>query len=163
MKILYSDQSPVVQQPSVFLAGPTPRAADNVGWRPAAIKEFEDFGFTGQLLVPEPFGTKWSDYQNQIRWEEDCLEAATVILFWVPRELSQMPALTTNVEFGEYLRARTDAVVYGRPPNAPNNRYLDWKYEKKKGMKPYEDLSSLVAHVVCMCESRNLLAATSRG
>jgi hypothetical protein len=63
---------------------------------------------------------------------------ATVIVFWVPRELSQMPAFTTNVEFGEdYGSGR---VVYGRPEGSPKTRYLDFLYRQRYGIDPCNTL-----------------------
>ncbi len=49
-----------------------------------------------------------------------------------------MPAFTTNVEFGLYLNS--GKIVYGRPDNAPKNRYLDYIYEKEYSKKPFSSL-----------------------
>jgi len=45
-----------------------------------------------------------------------------------------MPAFTTNVEFGRYV-GRKDC-IYGRPADAPKNRYLDWLYTKMTKKQP---------------------------
>lgn len=107
---------------SIFLAGPTPRSPEVKSWRPEAISIFERFKFDGSLVVPEDatFSPKF-DYNDQIEWELQGLHAATVVLFWVPRS-DDMPALTTNVEFG--LMATRRNVVIGCPDDAPKMKYL---------------------------------------
>jgi hypothetical protein len=69
-------------------------------------------------------------YPNQIDWESACLENCGLIMFWVPRNLDTMPAFTTNIEFGEWMAKDPLKVVYGRPDDAPNMRYMDYKYNK---------------------------------
>jgi len=49
-----------------------------------------------------------------------------------------MPAFTTNVEFGTYVKS--GRIVYGRPDDAPNNRYLDWLYKKHNDRPIYNTL-----------------------
>lgn len=75
-------------------------------------------------------------------WERVALINATVILFWVPRKLPDMPAFTTNVEFGYWLHS--GKVVYGRPNNADKIKYLDWLYKLDYDKTPHEDLQSLL-------------------
>ena len=53
MNVVYSDQPVDVTHPSIFLAGPTPRAADVKSWRPEALDLLRAFGFGGAVLVPE--------------------------------------------------------------------------------------------------------------
>lgn len=48
-----------------------------------------------------------------------------MILFWIPRDLKTLPAMTTNVEFG--LDVAIGRAVLGCPPDCPSperNRYL---------------------------------------
>ena len=134
---------------SLFLAGPTPRSKDVPSWRPSAVKILSDFGFQGQVLIPEPRDGKWaSNYLNQVEWEHEGLEHCSCIVFWVPRIMATMPALTTNVEFGRYV-ASTRA-IYGRPDNAEHCRYLDWLYNKynwKPIKNNLEDLMELAITV----------------
>ena len=108
---------------SIFLAGPTPRDAGVQSWRPAAIEELRKQGFDGTVFIPEDadWSTKFS-YDDQVEWELQALHSATCVLFWVPRELVQMPALTTNVEFGLFASRRN--VVLGYPHEAVKMRYL---------------------------------------
>ncbi|GAA2587775.1 nucleoside 2-deoxyribosyltransferase domain-containing protein [Actinomadura fulvescens] len=115
--------------PSVFLAGPTPRHGEVPSWRPAAIE-----ALAAQWTGPEPLtvltpesrdGIRAAHYDDQVDWETEARGAASVILFWIPRDLRTMPGFTTNVEFG--LDVTTGRAVLGCPPDCPDperNRYL---------------------------------------
>jgi len=112
---------------SVFLAGPTHRkdVEEKYKWRNEAIKIFSGFHYEGNLFIPEPFA---GDYKYQIAWEEKHLEMATVIMFWIPRDMEELPALTTNIEFGEWMKS--GKVVLGYPKDAVHMNYLRYKAEK---------------------------------
>lgn len=126
------DVNRLVAQYSIFLAGPTPRDEYGVDWRPEAIEIFESLSFDGTLFVPAPFLTRYNsheeNYYHQIDWEDRALQATTIVMFWVPRELKTMPAFTTNVEFGMYVES--GKMVYGRPVGASKTGYLDWHAKK---------------------------------
>lgn len=109
---------------SIFLAGPTPRDACTKSWRPEAIAELGRQGFDGTIFVPEDgdWSTQFT-YDDQVEWELQALHSATCVLFWVPRDLSNMPAFTTNVEFGLFSSRRN--VVLGSPETAVKNKYLE--------------------------------------
>lgn len=116
--------------PMVFLAGPTPRAGGQVpSWRPAAVESLAA-QWTGPgpltVLTPESRGgVRARHYDDQVDWETSARAKATAILFWIPRDLSTLPGMTTNVEFG--LDVATRRAVLGCPPDCPNperNRYL---------------------------------------
>lgn len=127
--------------PSLFLAGPTPRDATVRSWRLDAIAVLRQLNFAGTVLIPER--RDWQaqfDYLDQVEWEYAGLEGASVIAFWIPRDLRTLPGFTTNVEFGRYVGS--GRVVYGRPDDAPNNRYLDWLYHKCTGMTPCRTLEA---------------------
>ncbi len=139
MNCVYSDQAPCLASPSLFLAGPTPRGADLVSWRIQAVQILEAIAFSGTVFIPERHDwLSQFDYDDQVEWEFTCLEAATVIVFWIPRDLIALPGFTTNVEFGRYVSS--GRCVYGRPDDAPKNRYLDWLYQKLTGQIPYSSL-----------------------
>ncbi len=143
MKINYSDQEVMKGEKSIFLAGPTPRGENVVSWRTKACQFLEQKGFDGIVYVPE-YST-WkpkADYVDQAMWERESLTYATVIVFWVPRELPDMPAFTTNVEFGYWLHS--GKVLYGRPSGASKTKYLDWLYGVDYNKKPFEDLQLLL-------------------
>lgn len=152
MESLYSNQSPVFEGPSIFLAGPTPRTNEIKSWRVEAVKMLAQLSFSGTVLIPERHD--WAsafDYIDQIEWEFTCLELATVIVFWVPRDLSFLPGFTTNVEFGRYVGS--GRAVYGRPDDSPKNRYLDWLYLKETGNRPYATLEDTLGHAVALTSS----------
>lgn len=120
MNIIYA-REPI--RPSIFLAGPTPRDAKTESWRPEALQILELHDFEGTVYVPENrVYTDGFDYDSQINWEWLALDMSTAIVFWVPRELNNMPAMTTNVEFGHYVK--DGRVVLGYPKDAPKMKYL---------------------------------------
>lgn len=147
MKINYSDEEVIKGDKSIFLAGPTPRGKDAISWRKEAVRILEDLGYDGIVYVPE-YST-WKpkeDYVDQAMWERNALTAASVIVFWLPRDLETMPGFTTNVEFGYWLPSKK--VIYGRPDGAPKIKYLDWLYELDYGVKACNDLMSLLESAV---------------
>jgi Nucleoside 2-deoxyribosyltransferase like len=127
LTVVYA-REPLPAEPgaSVFLAGPTPRRRDVPSWRPAALAELAGTSLT--VFSPESrHDERPREYHHQVEWEAAALEAADVILFWIPRDLATMPGFTTNVEFGLYVRS--GKVVLGCPSDCPNperNRYLIW-------------------------------------
>jgi 8-oxo-dGTP pyrophosphatase MutT (NUDIX family) len=72
---------------------------------------------------------------------------ADVVMMWVPREIKSMPAFTTNVEFGMFVRS--GRLVYGRPEGAPKTRYLDKVYQDNPLETPLSTtLDELVAQAI---------------
>ena len=143
MIVNYSDQEVIKNQKSIFLAGPTPRGENAESWRTKACNIIEQLGFDGIVYVPE-YST-WkpkTDYVDQAQWERDALSNASVIAFWIPRTLPDMPAFTTNVEFGYWLH--TGKVLYGRPDDAKKIKYLDWLYKTDTNKSPYSSLEELL-------------------
>ena len=132
---------------SIFLAGPTPRPEHPVdSWRPEFIDVLQGTGIDCTVLIPECETEYWhGNWDKQCQWEYDHLRAASAIIFWVPRDLVTMPAFTTNVEFGYWLKSQK--MFYGRPDNAPKNRYLDWMYRKEHRANPAESMQELAETV----------------
>jgi len=133
--------------PSIFLAGPTPRSNDVVSWRPDAINILQSLRYNGLVFYPEYLDGAQDDlsgnkYVNQVEWEHNGLNVCRVVLVWVPRDLKNMPSFTTNVEFGLYVKS--GKLFYGRPDHSPKNGYLDYCYEKFTNRKPKNILSDLV-------------------
>jgi calcineurin-like phosphoesterase family protein len=128
-KVIYSTEEIKTEGPTVFLAGPTPRTAQTPSWRPEFIKELFTAGFRGTILTPEirVFEDGY-DYDKQVDWENEGLNAADLIVFWVPRELKDMPGFTTNIEFGEWMKS--GKVVLGYPQGAAKMNYLHYKAGK---------------------------------
>jgi len=147
MKTIYSNHPINIQGNSIFLAGPTPRSRDVKSWRPEALAILEKLGFNGTVYVPEwDYDAPKISYMEQVEWEYAHLENCTSIVVWVPRKLDTMPAFTTNVEFGSYVRS--GRMVYGRPDNSPKNDYLDWLYNKITGRTPHNDLYKLLYEAI---------------
>jgi len=147
MDIIYSDQPIELRlNPhghSVFLVGPTPRDKTTPSWRPTAIQILTDLNYKGQVLVPERSDKTWKmSYEDQVEWEHYGLEHCSSIAVWVPRNMITMPALTTNVEFGLYVRS--GRIYYGRPDDAEKCRYLDWLYSKYNQRPIYNNLNALL-------------------
>ena len=141
MVINYSDQDVLKGHKSIFLAGPTPRDENTESWRIGACKYLENHGFDGLVYVPEYSAWKpKTDYVDQAEWEREALSNASVIAFWIPRTLPDMPAFTTNVEFGYWIH--TGKVLYGRPDE--KIKYLDWLYQTDTHKEPYSSLEELL-------------------
>lgn len=132
MKVIYArDSLPTEMEKAIFLAGPTPRADGVKGWRTEALEILADAGYDGHVFVPEPADGQWaSNYDEQIKWEEEALNQADCILFWVPREMENMPALTTNDEWGVW--KNSGKVVFGAPPDAVKVRYQQYYADEYK-------------------------------
>ena len=130
MEIIYTLEEESTFNNSIYLAGPTYRPDENgnqkSGWREEAINILKELNFNGVLFVPECRNGKslkdWS-YSRQVKWEMDKMGNCNVILFWIPRDMKELPALTTNTEFGEYLYS--GKIVIGAPKDSENNRYLE--------------------------------------
>lgn len=147
MIINYSDEEVIKGKKSIFLAGPTPRGENASSWRTDVCKTLEELGFDGVVYVPEYSSWKPREsYDDQAMWEREALTEATVIIFWIPRTLPDMPGFTTNVEFGYWLHS--GKVIYGRPDDAKKIKYLDWLYELDYKKKPINDLYSLLEESV---------------
>ena len=118
----------------IFLAGPTPRSQDVPSWRPEALALLEKLGygaFGDTVLSPEPRNGIWhGEYDDQVEWEEQGLEIANCILFWVPRNLDTMPGFTTNIEWGEW--KNSGKVVLGFPPEAVKMSHMKRFAEKAR-------------------------------
>lgn len=125
---------------TIFLAGPTPRTKAQ-SWRTEALALLEQHGFDGHVFIPEPDPETtegWAeDYMRQLRWEEEGLKRADIIVFWVPRDLTgarggpPLPGFTTNDEWGAW--KASGKVVWGSPPWADHVRYQR-RYAERLGV-----------------------------
>jgi len=132
MILVYAlEPMPTTMVKSIFLAGPTPRSQDVESWRQKAIDILESLDYDGHVFIPEPADGVWSkNYDGQVGWEEKALNQADLIVFWVPREMSSMPALTTNDEWGVW--RNSGKVMFGAPKEAVKVRYQQHYAEKYK-------------------------------
>lgn len=132
MNIIYAHENPsIISHDSIFLAGPSPRGNNEYDWRPEALEILKNENFSGDVYVPLPRDNKFKgdfDYDSQIEWELKYLEASKVIIFWIPRDIQNLPGFTTNVEFGMFLKS--GKIVLGYPSDAPKMRYLKYVAEK---------------------------------
>lgn len=111
-----------------------------------AVKIIESLGFDGSVYIPEhPDWVAHGDYEEQIHWEWEAINNATVVAFWIPRDIATMPAFTTNVEFG--MLATTGKIILGFPPGAPKNRYLV-NLAARYGMYIHDTLEETMAAAV---------------
>ncbi len=156
MIINYSDKPVIKGEKSIFLAGPTPRSLDVETWRKEAIKILNDLEFDGIVYVPElEVDNRTFNYDNQVWWEREALYSASAIVFWIPRS-SELPAFTTNVEYGYWIAKNNNKVIYGRPDDSEKNRYLDWLYKIEMGNNPINNLDELLKDAVKLAnENKN--------
>jgi 8-oxo-dGTP pyrophosphatase MutT (NUDIX family) len=148
MNLVYAlEETPATLHQSIFLVGPTPRREGVPSWRPAMVEQLKKAGYDGTVFIPEPRHGKWQgDYLDQPNWEQKHLNLCDAIVAWVPRDLKDMPAFTTNVEFGRYVSTRK--LFYGRPPMTPLTTYLDWLYDAECGFHLSHTIEEL-AETVC--------------
>ncbi|KWT98497.1 MULTISPECIES: nucleoside 2-deoxyribosyltransferase domain-containing protein [unclassified Variovorax] len=138
------------QQPlekSIFLAGPTPRDAATKSWRPQALEILRGLDFDGKVFVPETVGGGLppNTYDPQVQWEWQALNQATVVVFWVPRDVATLPGFTTNTEFG--LLAASSKLLLGFPGDAQKMRYLD-RLAQRYHIPVHADLAELLEAAV---------------
>jgi hypothetical protein len=153
MKVIYTMEAPDTNTTSVFLAGPTMRISDDFdgmesSWRNEAVQYFQKLGFDGNIFIPEFRENKkpngWT-YGKQVDWEVENLNGADVILFWIPRDLEKLPAFTTNIEFGEWMKS--GKISIGAPDKAPKNDYIKYRCEKLN-IPFFNNLKEVVAFAI---------------
>ena len=146
MNIIYAcEPFPTIVKKTVFLAGPT---NTEKSWRENALKELQKQGYDGTVFVPEPRNGKWrSDYDEQVIWEDKALNRSDAILFWIPRDLKDMPGLTTNDEWGYWKSAHPSKLILGAPDYAEKVRYQKF-YAEKLGIETAETLEDSVKKAI---------------
>jgi hypothetical protein len=137
----------------IFLAGPTPRSDDVSSWRPAAVELLRSLGYDGYIIIPEERGSICGDfdYDEQIVWETTGLTIADVIVFWIPRDLENMPGFTTNDEWGMW--KSSGKVVFGAPVDAPKTSYQLW-WARRLNVPTSHDLKELLKFACTMIDSK---------
>lgn len=150
MQIIYTlEDVPETINRSLFLAGPSPRPEQTIhSWRVDALEYLESIDFDGVVFVPEykpNTNPPEFDLKTQIEWEERCLNASDCIVFWVPRDLEQLPAFTTNIEFGAW--CNSGKIVFGAPDSAPKNDYIKY-YCNKYNVPLSNDLNQTLDNAI---------------
>lgn len=155
--------------PSIFLAGPTYRnTLFGFSWRSDAISYLTRLGFDGALYIPEtaPKDEDTYDYganvNVQIEREWKCLSLADAIVFWMPRNMKDLPGLTSNIEMGYWMSQNPDKVVLGYPLNAEKMKYIDYLYRHKTKREPYHDFEATLKAGIEMAERRFRMTQENR-
>lgn len=133
-KEIYSLEPLINLHDPIFLAGPSRRPTDKdykkPGWREDAVKQLRDAGFNGDIIIPEARDKvpiqDWN-HRKQVDWETEGLHKAHRIFFWIPRS-EELPAYTTNIEFGEWFKS--GKIIVGWPNTAIRNDYLQDRLDK---------------------------------
>lgn len=113
-----------------------------------ALAKLRALGFKGSVFVPETeTWDKHDNYDAQIAWELEALKQASVIVFWIPRDLNKMPAFTTNVEFGFWVQ--TGKVLLGAPDDAQKMGYLKALAERYQ-VPVFDNLDDLLKAAIDM-------------
>ena len=111
----------------------------------------EQLGFEGTVCIPEfktPRPFEESDWEPQVKWERQLLDAASCILFWVPRSMPDMPGLTTNLEFGTYLQKKPCQVLLAYPKEAEYMQWITLKYKEVTAKDPVHSMVTAAAKAV---------------
>ena len=133
----------------IFLAGPCPRNNYEEDWRNEAIEYLKEAGFDGVIFNPTNPYYDASDplyLEKQTEWERKAMLMSDKVVFWIPRT-EDHPALTTNIELGEFLvKEKIDKILIGMPDFATKNEYI--KIRLKMLNKHYDtDLKTLMRRV----------------
>lgn len=95
------------------------------------------------------------DWLDQIEWEEKHLNEATCIMFWIPRNLDDMPGFTTNIEWGTW--QKSGKVVLGAPEEAPKLGYIR-HYAKKYNIPQSTFLPSTIEKAMEMVDEKSKIS-----
>lgn len=147
MTVVYAlEDAPKSYTKSLFLAGPSPRKEGDPDWRADALQILRDLEYDGAVFVPLPRDGNWAkNYDGQVEWETKHLHMADLIVFWVPRDMKTLPALTTNIEYGIWFD--TGKAILGYPPEAVHMRYLDW-HGQREGVPVLDTLEAALTEAL---------------
>lgn len=133
---------------AVFLAGGTlrlPYKGDKKSWRKEAIELLLENNYNGDIIIPEwENDTKPEnyDYEKQVNWELEGLYKSSKIIFWIPRDMNDLPCLTTNIEFGNFVDS--NKIFVGG--NDVKNDYIKYRVKRNKKVF-YENLNEMIEKV----------------
>lgn len=114
-------------RPSIMLLGPTPRSEKVASWRPKALSLLQEKKFWGYVVIPEDRQLETFDEtkkNEQYRWEWNAIDRVRCTMFWIPRTMSKLPGLTTNIEIGWIAALYPRKTVIGLPPEAQHVGYI---------------------------------------
>jgi hypothetical protein len=128
MIAVYTLETPPINfKKALFLAGNCPQSEEEDCWRTEeALAILEQIGYDGVVFVPlaRLVGKIIPRDEAQMAWEKTCMDMADCIVFW-----AQRPGLTTNTEYGMYLKS--GKAILGYPPTADAVKYLDWHAQRE--------------------------------
>lgn len=154
MKVIFAKEPFDHSKNSIFLAGPTPRSTHPFpSWRPDALRILEELNFSETVFVPE--GSNWKcegDYIEQVEWEDRAMNDAGCIVFWFARQFPEMPAFTSNDEWGYW--KSSGKVVFGAPEWAVKVNYQKW-YAQKFGVPMAETLKETLQNAMILLTKRS--------
>lgn len=117
---------------SIFLLGPIPRTPKTkpLSWKPEAYRLLEELGYDGVVYDPEheeaPDGNVVNyNKKPQIDWEVEAMRRADVIVAWIPRQFPDMPAMTSNIELGEWFKS--GKLILGYPKDTSRMDYINYR------------------------------------
>ncbi|MEU2433695.1 nucleoside 2-deoxyribosyltransferase domain-containing protein [Streptomyces sp. NPDC007861] len=127
VQVVYVGQRPpTTWAAAVYLCGPTPTDPAVPSWRPDAVTALRTAWHGMGLLtvfLPEPApGSAYPAYPDQIAWEEEAMRRSDVVLFWIPRDMTRLPGLVSNIKWGAW--CDSGRAVLGAPPQAERMAYL---------------------------------------
>ena len=135
----------------VYLAGPVPRHIESASWHLTATALLKSYGFAGMIIAPQVLGETRESEERQLAWEYEAQTRADALLFWVARDHTEAPGLTTNLEWGIW--HASGKVAIGIPPNAPST--LPVRYSAKRvGVPVFATLDETVRAVLGLLASR---------
>ncbi len=137
LKIVRSPEpTPEELTKSLFLVGARTFAASDPPWQLKMIEFLRQAGFDGTVFLPFPDDElSIANDADRIEWQCKHLALADVIAAWCPYDSTSPHEITTGIQLGEWLRS--GKLLYGRPAEPPNVRYLDVLYsEINQGLDP---------------------------
>jgi hypothetical protein len=168
VRLLFYDDLPEPEPPSIFLAGPTARGVPRTPWRAEALELLGTHGFAGTALLPEfraalfedavqrVFGGAASPVRHMrdtsygvLGWETAAIEAASVVLFWMPFRVAaaddpaSLPGFTTRAEVARELARAPARVVLGMPPGALSGGHIRY-HAHRQGVAIHDTLLETV-------------------
>lgn len=157
MLINFSNEPIKLNKKSIFLAGPTYRNRTfDESWRKIACEKLQELGFDGLVYVPEySTGNMKPDLTDQASWERAGLQAASIIIFYIPRKLPELAGFTTNIEFGMWITKKPNNCMLCIPDFAEKVEYVKWLWSVEIPNKPiYVNLDDVLGQAIKLLNKR---------